>query len=64
MLIEEHVDKFESRGTNKALEANIYSELSSLNVEDIVDPEMDHHGQRMGNFASGRVIDVVDRMVV
>jgi hypothetical protein len=54
---EEHVDKFESRG---ALEANIYSNLSRLNVEDIVDPEMDHHGQRMGNFASGRVIDVVN----
>ena len=34
--------------------------LSDLDVEDIVDPEMDHHGQRMGNFASGRVIDVVD----
>ena len=46
--------------SREALEANIYSELSRLNVEDIVDPEMDHHGQRMGNFASGRVIDVVD----
>jgi hypothetical protein len=50
-------DEFESR---EAIEANIYNELSNLNVEDIVDPEMDHHGQRMGNFASGRVIDVVD----
>jgi hypothetical protein len=54
---EGHADEFESR---EAIEANIYNELSSLNVEDIVDPEMDHHGQRMGNFASGRVIDVVD----
>ena len=54
---EGHADEFESR---EAIEANIYSELSNLNVEDIVDPEMDHHGQRMGNFASGRVIDVVD----
>ena len=50
-------DEFESR---EAIEANIYNELSNLSVEDIVDPEMDHHGQRMGNFASGRVIDVVD----
>ena len=29
-------------------------------MEDIVDPDMEHGGQRMGNFASGRVIDVVD----
>ncbi len=54
---EGHADEFESR---EAIEANIYNVLSDLNVEDIVDPEMDHHGQRMGNFASGRVIDVVD----
>ena len=54
---EGHADEFESR---EAIEANIYNELSDLSVEDIVDPEMDHHGQRMGNFASGRVIDVVD----
>ena len=50
-------DKFESR---EAIEANIYHVLSDLNVEDIVDPEMEHGGQRMGNFASGRVIDAVD----
>jgi len=54
---EGHADEFESR---EAIEANIYNELSNLDVEDVVDPEMDHHGQRMGNFASGRVIDVVD----
>ena len=54
---EGHEDEFESR---EAIEANIYSVLSDLDVEDIVDPEMDHHGQRMGNFASGRVTDVVD----
>ena len=54
---EGHEDEFESR---EAIEANIYNVLSDLDVEDIVDPEMDHHGQRMGNFASGRVIDVVD----
>ena len=54
---EGHEDKFESRA---AIEANIYHVLSNLNVEDIVDPEMEHGGQRMGNFASGRVIDVVD----
>ena len=54
---EGHEDEFESR---EEIESNIYSFLSDLDIEDIVDPEMDHHGQRMGNFASGRVIDVVD----
>ena len=44
----------------EALEQAIYSELSSLDVEDVVDPDMVHGGQRMGDFASGRVIDVVD----
>ena len=44
----------------ESLEQTIYSELSSLDVEDIVDPDMEHGGQRMGDFASGKVIDVVD----
>ena len=44
----------------ESLEQTIYSELSSLDVEDIVDPDMEHGGQRLGDFASGRVIDVVD----
>ena len=44
----------------ETLEQTIYSELSSLDVEDVVDPDMVHGGQRMGDFASGRVIDVVD----
>jgi len=44
----------------EALEQSIYTELSNINVEDIVDPDMEHSGQRMGDFASGRVIDVVD----
>ena len=51
--------EYKSHGRD-VIEANIYNELSRLNIEDIVDPEMLHHGQRMGNFASGRVIDVVD----
>jgi len=39
---EGHADEFESR---EAIEANIYNVLSDLNVEDIVDPEMDHHNR-------------------
>ena len=38
----------------------IYQELERLNVEDCVDPRMEVGGQPIGNFASGRVIDVVN----
>ena len=44
----------------ETLEQSIYKELSKLDVKDIVDPDMVHGGQRMGDFASGRVIDVVN----
>lgn len=50
-------DEFENRD---ALENAIYIALTDLDVEDVVDPDMVHGGQRMGDFASGRVIDVVD----
>ena len=52
---EEH--QFENRGD---LEYAIYSELERLDVEDCVDPNMEHGGQRIGDFASGSVIDIVD----
>ena len=44
----------------EALEQTIYSELSSLDVEDVVDPRMEVGGQPIGDFASGKVLDVVD----
>jgi len=50
-------DEFENRD---ALENAVYNALTDLDVEDVVDPNMVHGGQRMGDFASGRVIDVVD----
>ena len=50
-------DEFENRD---ALENAIYNALTDLDVEDVVEPDMVHGGQRMGDFASGRVIDVVD----
>jgi len=50
-------DEFENRD---ALENAVYNALTDLDVEDVVDPDMVHGGQRMGDFASGRVIDVVD----
>jgi len=40
-------------------EQSIYNKLSMLDVNDVVDPNMEVGGQRIGNFASGRVIDVV-----
>ena len=45
--------------TKEELEQKIYSELSILDVDEIIDPNMEVGGQRIGNFASGRVIDVV-----
>jgi hypothetical protein len=52
---EEH--QFENMGD---LEYAIYSELERLDVEDCVDPDMEHGGQRMGDFASGGVLNVID----
>ena len=52
---EEH--QFENRSD---LEYAIYSELERLDVEDCVDPDMEHGGQRMGDFASGGVLNVID----
>lgn len=42
------------------LHDRIYRALEYLDVSDVVDPDMEHGGQRMGDFASGRVIDIVD----
>ena len=52
---EEH--QFENMGD---LEYAIYSELERLDVEDCVDPDEEHGGQRMGDFASGGVLNVID----
>ena len=39
--------------------AKMYAELEAMAVEDVVDAEMEVGGQPIGNFASGRVLDVV-----
>jgi hypothetical protein len=41
------------------LEAKMYSDLEAMDVEDVVDPRMEVGGQPIGDFASGRVLDVV-----
>ena len=40
--------------------AKMYSDLEALHVEDVVDPRMEVGGQPIGNFASGRVLDVIN----
>ena len=40
--------------------AKMYSDLEALHVEDVVDPKMEVGGQPIGNFASGRVLDVIN----
>lgn len=45
--------------TKEEAEEKVYSELEILSVDEVVDPNMEVGGQRIGNFASGRVIDVV-----
>lgn len=47
-------------GDQDMSEQSLYDILSGLDIDDVVDPDMVHGGQRMGDFASGRVIDVVD----
>jgi hypothetical protein len=59
--VEKLVDEFSGRENqfeNKEdFEYAIYQALEDLDVEDCVDPDMEVGGQRIGDFASGRVID-------
>ena len=61
--VEKLVDEFGGRehqfANKEDFEYAIYNELASLDVADCVDPEEYVGGQRIGDFASGRVIDVI-----
>ena len=46
--------------TREQLEAKMYDEIETLNVDEVVDSSMEVGGQPIGNFASGRVLDVID----
>ena len=46
--------------TREQLIQRMYTELETLSVEDVVDPNMEVGGQPIGNFASGRVLDVIN----
>ena len=44
----------------ESLEQTIYDELSRLDVSQIGDPDYEVGGQRIGDFANGKVLDVID----
>tara|TARA_B100000212_G_C27365141_1_gene529982 strand:+ start:897 stop:1343 length:447 start_codon:yes stop_codon:yes gene_type:complete len=44
-------------GDKDMSEQSLYDILSGLDVDDVIDPDMMHGGQRIGDFANGRVID-------
>ena len=46
--------------TREQLIQRMYAELETLDVADVVDPNMEVGGQPIGNFASGRVLDVIN----
>jgi hypothetical protein len=46
--------------TREQLEAKMYDEIETLSVDEVVDSNMEVGGQPIGNFASGRVLDVID----
>ena len=46
--------------TREQLEAKMYDEIETLDVDEVVDSSMEVGGQPIGNFASGRVLDVID----
>ena len=62
--IQKLIDNFSGRESNyenkEELEYAIFQQLEQLDVADCVDPEMEVGGQPIGNFADGRVIDVVN----
>ena len=59
-LVDEFAGEIGQFENKDDLEYAIYQELERLDVSDCVDPEMEVGGQPIGNFASGRVIDVIN----
>ena len=58
------VDEFSNRvGEMESMEElhdKMYMELEYLDVDEVVDPKMEVGGQPIGDYASGRVIDILD----
>ena len=59
-LIDEFTDRVDDMESLEELHDKMYSELEYLDVDEVVDPDMEVGGQRIGNYATGRVIDILD----
>ena len=59
-LIDEFTDRVDDMESLEELHDKMYTELEYLDVDEIVDPDMEVGGQRIGNYATGRVIDILD----
>ena len=59
-LVDEFSDRVGEMESMEELHDKMYTELEYLDVDEVVDPDMEVGGQRMGDFANGRVIDILD----
>ena len=59
-LIDEFTDRVDDMESLEELHDKMYSELEYIDVDEVVDPDMEVGGQRIGNYATGRVIDILD----
>ncbi len=59
-LIDEFTDRVDDMESLEELHDKMYMELEYLDVDEIVDPKMEVGGQPIGNYATGRVIDILD----
>ena len=58
-LVQRDLDQNEIKDM-ESLEQTIYDELSRLDVGEVIDPDYEVGGQRIGDFANGKVLDVID----
>ena len=59
-LVDEFSDRVGEMESMEELHDKMYAELEYLDVDEVVDPDMEVGGQRIGDFANGRVIDILD----
>ena len=59
-LVDEFSNRVDEMESLEELHDKMYAELEYLDVDEVVDPKMEVGGQPIGNYASGRVIDILD----
>tara|TARA_B100000575_G_C23138350_1_gene661887 strand:- start:3228 stop:4622 length:1395 start_codon:yes stop_codon:yes gene_type:complete len=59
-LIDEFSNRVDEMESLEELHDKMYAELEYLDVDEVVDPKMEVGGQPIGDYASGRVIDILD----